>query len=153
MLSELADRRARQSSLRMALAKGNAIGRPNPTWYGLFPEFGTLYHDGSDTRPGLYLKNFGLTGNHHLMAFPRRRLLRARKCFRPNQIPETLQGPRVLATRAHKISNACSAPHAIFKGCREWRIDSTRFPNFDNSTGVNPRSRTVRGLRELFIGT
>jgi len=54
----------------------------------------------------------------------------------PELIPENLQGPRVLPPETHKFRMLAGAPHAIFKGGREWRVDSMRFPISTTVTGV-----------------
>jgi oxalate decarboxylase/phosphoglucose isomerase-like protein (cupin superfamily) len=45
-------------------------------------------------------------------------------------------GPRVSPPETHKFRMLAGAPHAIFKGGREWHIDSTRFPISTTVTGV-----------------
>jgi oxalate decarboxylase len=49
---------------------------------------------------------------------------------------ENLHGPRIAPPETHKFRMLAGAPHAIFKGGREWRIDSTRFPISTTITGV-----------------
>src|SRR4029450_154707 len=51
-------------------------------------------------------------------------------------IPENLQGPRISPPETHKFRMLAGAPHKIFKGGREWRVDSTRFPISTTVTGV-----------------
>ena len=49
---------------------------------------------------------------------------------------ENLRGARIAPSETHKFRMLAGAPHAIFKGGREWRIDSTRFPISRTVTGV-----------------
>src|SRR5438876_11926059 len=68
--------------------------------------------------------------------FPKEEVYFARGAIPPEQIPENLQGPRVSPPETHKFRMLAGAPHAVFKGGREWRIDSTRFPISSTVTGV-----------------
>jgi oxalate decarboxylase len=104
---------------------------------GYFSEFGTFSITdwiGHVPKP-LLAKNFGLPESA-FDGFPREEVYFARGAIPPSQIPENLQGPRVSPPDTHKFRMLAGAPHAVFKGGREWRIDSTRFPISTTITGV-----------------
>ena len=104
---------------------------------GYFSEFGTFSITdwvGHVPKP-LLAKNFSLPESA-FDGFPTGEVYFARGAVPPAQIPENLQGPRISPPEAHKFRMLDGAPHAIFKGGREWRIDSTRFPISTTVTGV-----------------
>ena len=104
---------------------------------GYFSEFGTFSITdwiGHAPKP-LLAKNFGLAEST-FDGFPKEEVYFARGSIPPEPIPENLQGPRVSPPETHKFRMLAGAPHAIFKGGREWRIDSTRFPISTTVTGV-----------------
>src|SRR5580704_8319372 len=104
---------------------------------GYFSEFGTFSITdwiGHAPEP-LLAKNFGLPESA-FDGFPKEEVYFARGSVPPEQIPENLQGPRVSPPETHRFRMLAGAPHAIFKGGREWRIDSTRFPISKTVTGV-----------------
>ena len=64
-----------------------------------------------------------------------RGVLRPRLCRRPRAAGATpLQG-RKLPPQTHKYELLEQPPHAVYKGGREWRVDSTRFPISKTITG------------------
>jgi oxalate decarboxylase len=71
-----------------------------------------------------------------LDGFPSEEVYFARGAIPPEQTPENLQGPRVSPPQTHKFRMLSEAPHGVFKGGREWRVDSTRFPIATTITGV-----------------
>ena len=104
---------------------------------GYFSEFGTFsitdWIGHAPTR--LLAKNFSLPESA-FDGFPKEEIYFARGAVPPEPIPENLQGPRISPPETHKFRMLAGAPHAIFKGGREWRIDSTRFPISTTVTGV-----------------
>ncbi len=101
-----------------------------------FSEFGTFSVSdwiGHAPKP-LLAKNFGLSESA-FDRFPMEEVYFARGAIPPDRIPENLQGPRVSPPETHKFRMLAGAPHAVFKGGREWRIDSTRFPISTTTTG------------------
>ena len=104
---------------------------------GYFSEFGTFSISdwiGHVPKP-LLAKNFGLDESA-FDDFPKDEVYFARGAVPPDQIPENLQGPRVSPPETHKFRMLSDAPHGVFEGGREWRIDSTRFPIATTITGV-----------------
>ena len=104
---------------------------------GYFSEFGTFSITdwiGHAPKP-LVAKNFSLPESS-FDGFPRQEVYFARGTIPPDEIPENLQGLRVSPPETHKFRMLAGAPHAVFKGGREWRIDSTRFPISTTMTGV-----------------
>jgi len=104
---------------------------------GYLSEFGTFsITDWIGQAPkSLLAKNFGLPESA-LDGFPSEEVYFARGVIPPEQIPENLQGPRVAPPQTHKFWMLSEAPHGVFKGGREWRVDSTRFPISTTITGV-----------------
>ena len=104
---------------------------------GYFSEFGTFsITDWIGHAPkSLLAKNFGLPESA-FDGFPSEEVYFARGAIPPEQIPENLQGPRVAPPQTHKFRMLSEAPHGVFKGGREWRVDSTRFPISTTITGV-----------------
>jgi oxalate decarboxylase len=104
---------------------------------GYFSEFGTFSITdwiGHAPKP-LLAKNFGLPESA-FDGFPKEEVYFARGAIPPEQISENLQGPRVSPPETHKFRMLADAPHGVFKGGREWRIDSSRFPISTTITGV-----------------
>ncbi len=104
---------------------------------GYFSEFGTFSITdwiGHVPKP-LLAKNFGVPESA-FDGFPKEEVYFARGAVPPDQTPENLQGPRVSPPETHKFRMLAGAPHAVFRGGREWRIDSTRFPISTTVTGV-----------------
>src|SRR5207247_9508294 len=104
---------------------------------GYFSEFGTFSITdwiGHAPKP-LVAKNFSLPESS-FDGFPREEVYFARGTIPPDEIPENLQGPRVSPPETHKFRMLAGAAHAVFKGCRGWRIDSTRFPISTTVTGL-----------------
>ena len=104
---------------------------------GYFSEFGTFsITDWIGHAPeALLAKNFGLPRSA-VDDFPKEEVYFARGAIPSDQIQENLQGARVAPPQTHKFRMLAGAPHAVFKGGREWRIDSTRFPISTTVTGV-----------------
>jgi len=104
---------------------------------GYFSEFGTFSITdwiGHVPKP-LLAKNFSVPESA-FDGFPKEEVYFARGAVPPDQTPENLQGPRVSPPETHKFRMLAGAPHAVFRGGREWRIDSTRFPISTTVTGV-----------------
>ena len=109
---------------------------------GYFSEFGTFSITdwiGHAPKP-LVAKNFSLPESS-FDGFPREEVYFARGTIPPDEMPENLQGPRVSPPETHKFRMLAGAPHAVFKGGREWRIDSTRFPISTTVTGSRSGTR------------
>jgi oxalate decarboxylase len=104
---------------------------------GYFSEFGTFsITDWIGHAPkSLLAKNFGLPESA-FDGLPGEEVYFARGAIPPEQIPENLQGARVAPPQTHKFRMLSEAPHGVFKGGREWRVDSTRFPISTTITGV-----------------
>jgi oxalate decarboxylase len=104
---------------------------------GYFSEFGTFsITDWMGHAPNsLLAKNFGLPESI-FTGFPKGEVYFARGALPPEPIPENLQGPRPAPPATHKFQMLAEAPHGVFKGGREWRIDSTRFPIATTIAGV-----------------
>ena len=115
---------------------------------GYFSEFGTFsITDWIGHAPkSLLAKNFGLPESA-FDGFPSKEVYFARGAIPPEKIPENLQGPRVAPPQTHKFRMLSEAPHGVFKGGREWRVDSTRFPISTTSHRRNSRPRTWRTSR------
>ena len=80
-------------------------------------------------------KNFGLSESA-FDGFPKEEVYFARGAVPPESIPQNLQGQRLAPPQTHKFRMLSEAPHGVFNGGREWRIDSTRFPIATTITGV-----------------
>ena len=104
---------------------------------GYFSEFGTFsITDWIGHAPkSLLAKNFGLPEST-FDSFPSTEVYFARGAIPPEQTPLNLQGPRVSPPQTHKFRMLSEAPHGVFRGGREWRVDSTRFPVSTTITGV-----------------
>src|ERR1700704_518844 len=103
---------------------------------GYFSEFGTFSITDwiGHTPKALLAKNFGLPESA-FEGFPKDEVYFARGVVPPEQQPIPLQG-RKLPAQTHKFELLEQAPHALYKGGREWRVDSTRFPISKTITGV-----------------
>lgn len=103
---------------------------------GYFSEFGTFSITDwiAHTPRALLAKNFGLPESF-FEGFPRKEVYFARGDVPPAQPAAPLQG-RKLPPLTHKYEMLAQAPHAVFKGGREWRVDAARFPISKTITGV-----------------
>jgi oxalate decarboxylase len=115
---------------------------------GYFSEFGTFSISdwvGHTPKP-LLAKNFGIPESA-LDGFPTKEVYFARGALPPEKAATPLQGVR-LPPETHRYQFKTEDPHRVFKGGREWRVDSTRFPISKTVTGeiveLDPG-----GLREL----
>jgi oxalate decarboxylase len=103
---------------------------------GYFSEFGTFSITdwiGHTPKP-LLAKNFGVPESA-FDGFPKDEVYFARGAVPPQEQSVPLQG-RKLPPQTHKFELLEQAPHALFKGGREWRVDSSRFPISKTITGV-----------------
>jgi oxalate decarboxylase len=103
---------------------------------GYFSEFGTFSITdwiGHTPKP-LLAKNFGVPESA-FDGFPKDEVYFARGAVPPTEQTIPLQGRR-LPPQTHKFELLEQAPHALFKGGREWRVDSSRFPISKTITGV-----------------
>jgi oxalate decarboxylase len=103
---------------------------------GYFSEFGTFsITDWLGHAPkALLAKNFGLPESA-FDGFPKDEVYFARGAKPPVEQSVPLQG-RKLPPLTHKYEMLEQPPHAEFKGGREWRVDSSRFPISKTVTGV-----------------
>lgn len=103
---------------------------------GYFSEFGTFSITDwlGHTPKHILAKNFGLPESA-FEDFPKREVYFARGAIPPEEQSMPLQG-RKLPPLTHKYEMLSQAPHAIFKGGREWRVDSSKFPISKTITGV-----------------
>jgi oxalate decarboxylase len=115
---------------------------------GYFSEFGTFSISdwiGHIPKP-LLAKNFGVPEST-FDGFPTEEVYFARGTL-PPEVPATpLQGLK-LPPQTHKFEFLEQVPHGVFKGGREWRVDSSRFPISKTMTGV-VLDLEAGGLREL----
>ncbi len=103
---------------------------------GYFSEFGTFSISdwlGHTPKP-LLAKNFGVPAST-FDGFPKEEVYFARGPVPPTKPATPLQGWK-LPPLTHKYQLLAQPPHAVFKGGREWRVDSTRFPISKTVTGV-----------------
>lgn len=103
---------------------------------GYFSEFGTFSISdwiGHTPKP-LLAKNFGVPESA-FDGFPKDEVYFARGPVPPQEQSIPLQG-RKLPSQTHKFELLEQPPHALFKGGREWRVDSSRFPISKTVTGV-----------------
>jgi oxalate decarboxylase len=115
---------------------------------GYFSEFGTFSITdwiGHTPKP-LLAKNFGVPEST-FDGFPKDEVYFARGAVPPHEQSIPLQG-RKLPPYTHKFELLEQAPHALYKGGREWRVDSSRFPISKTVTGVI-LDLEPGGLREL----
>ncbi|QVL32081.1 cupin domain-containing protein [Telmatocola sphagniphila] len=103
---------------------------------GYFSEFGTFSISDwlGHTPKALLAKNFGLPESS-FDGFPKEEVYFARGAVPPTEPAVPLQG-RKLPALTHKYQLLEQPPHKVFKGGREWRLDSTRFPISKTITGV-----------------
>jgi oxalate decarboxylase len=103
---------------------------------GYFSEFGTFSITDwiGHTPKALLAKNFGVPESH-FDGFPKEEVYFAQGAVPPQKQSIPLQG-RKLPPQTHKFELLEQEPHALFKGGREWRVDSTRFPISKTVTGV-----------------
>jgi oxalate decarboxylase len=103
---------------------------------GYFSEFGTFSITdwiGHTPKP-LLAKNFGLPEST-FDNFPKDEVYFARGPIPPEKPAVPLQGVK-LPPETHKYALLAEPPHGVFRGGREWRLDSTRFPISKTITGV-----------------
>jgi oxalate decarboxylase len=103
---------------------------------GYFSEFGTFSITdwiGHTPKP-LLSKNFGLP-EATFEKFPKEEVYFARGPIPPEKPAKPLQGWK-LPPETHKYRMLAQPPHAVFKGGREWRVDSNQFPISKTITGV-----------------
>jgi oxalate decarboxylase len=115
---------------------------------GYFSEFGTFSITdwiGHTSKP-LLSKNFGLPESA-FDSFPKSEVYFARGPLPSAEKPPNLQG-REEPPQTHKFRMLAEPPHSEYKGGREWRVDSTRFPISTTVTGV-VLDLEPGGLREL----
>src|SRR5437016_6755472 len=102
---------------------------------GYFSEFGTFSITdwiGHTPKP-LLAKNFGVPEST-FEGFPKDEVYFARGALPPEKAATPLQGVR-LPPETHRYQFLTEDPHRVFKGGREWRVDSTRFPISKTITG------------------
>jgi oxalate decarboxylase len=103
---------------------------------GYFSEFGTFSITdwiGHAPKP-LLAKNFRLP-EAAFDTFAKEEVYFARGAVPPEIAAAPLQGWK-LPPQTHKYRLLAQAPHGIYKGGREWRVDSSRFPISKTITGV-----------------
>jgi oxalate decarboxylase len=115
---------------------------------GYFSEFGTFSISDwiGHTPKSLLSKNFGLPESA-FNSFPRSEVYFARGPLPSAEKPPNLQG-REEPPQTHKFRMLAEPPHSVYKGGREWRVDSSRFPISTTMTGV-VLDLEPGGLREL----
>jgi oxalate decarboxylase len=115
---------------------------------GYFSEFGTFSITDwlGHTPPALLSKNFGMPQST-FDNFPKQEVYFARGAQPSAKKPPDLQG-REEPPQTHKFRMLAEPPHAVYKGGREWRVDSTRFPISTTVAGV-VLELEPGGLREL----
>jgi len=103
---------------------------------GYFSEFGTFSITDwvGHTPPALLAKNFGLP-EAAFATFPKEEVYFARGKPPPAEPSVPLQGWK-LPPETHKYRLLAQPPHATYRGGREWRVDSSRFPIAKTITGV-----------------
>src|SRR6185295_1043258 len=103
---------------------------------GYFSEFGTFSITDwiGHTPKALLAKNFGLPETA-FDAMPKEEVYFARGKPPPAEPSVPLQGWK-LPPETHKYRLLAQPPHATYRGGREWRVDSTRFPIAKTITGV-----------------
>jgi oxalate decarboxylase len=115
---------------------------------GYFSEFGTFsITDWIGHVPiPLLAKNFGVPEST-FNGFPKNEVYFAVGAIPPEKRSTPIQGLKPVPL-THKHSLLSGVPHAVFKGGREWRVDSTDFPISKTVTGV-VLDLDPGGLREL----
>ena len=103
---------------------------------GYFSEFGTFSITDwvGHAPPALLAKNFGLP-EAAFANFPKEEVYFARGAPPPAEPSVPLQGWK-LPPETHKYRLLAQPPHATYRGGREWRVDSSRFPIAKTITGV-----------------
>lgn len=103
---------------------------------GYFSEFGTFSITDwiGHTPRALLAKNFGLP-EATFDKFPTEEVYFARGAVPPAAPAVPLQGWR-LPPQTHRYRLLAQPPHAVYKGGREWRVDSTRFEISKTMTGA-----------------
>ena len=103
---------------------------------GYFSEFGTFSITDwiGHTPKALLAKNFGLPESA-FETMPKEEVYFARGKPPPAEPSVPLQGWK-LPPETHKYRLLAQPPHATYRGGREWRVDSTRFPIAKTITGV-----------------
>lgn len=104
---------------------------------GYFSEFGTFSISDwlGHAPPALLAKNFDVP-EAAFAGFPKKEVYfargpRATTPAPPNHAAATSDPPL-----SHKFRMLSEAPHAVYRGGREWRVDSSRFPLATTITGV-----------------
>ena len=103
---------------------------------GYFSEFGTFSISdwiGHTAKP-LLAKNFGLPESD-FDGFPKDEVYFARGAVPPEKLTTPLAGWK-LPPLTHKHQLLAQPAHRVYKGGREWRVDSTQFPISKTVTGV-----------------
>jgi oxalate decarboxylase len=103
---------------------------------GYFSEFGTFSITDwiGHTPKAILAKNFGLP-EAAFDTFPKREVYFARGAVPPEKPAAPLQGWK-LPPQTHRYRLLAQAPHAVYKGGREWRVDASRFPISKTIAGV-----------------
>jgi oxalate decarboxylase len=103
---------------------------------GYFSEFGTFSVTDwiGHTPKALLAKNFGVPEST-FDGFPEDEVYFARGAIPPEKPVAPLQGWK-LPPLTHKYQLLAQPPHRVFRGGREWRVDSTSFPISKTITGV-----------------
>lgn len=103
---------------------------------GYFSEFGTFSITDwiGHTPKALLAKNFGVPEST-FDSFPKEEVYFARGAAPPDRPATPLQGWR-LPPDTHKFRMLLQQPHGVYKGGREWRVDSSKFPISKTITGV-----------------
>jgi oxalate decarboxylase len=115
---------------------------------GYFSEFGTFSITDwlGHTPKALLAKNFGLP-EEAFNGFPTKEVYFARGAVPPEKPATPLHGV-TQPPATHRYQLLSEQPHRVFKGGREWRVDSTRFPISKTITGVI-LELDIGALREL----
>ncbi len=103
---------------------------------GYFSEFGTFSISDwiGHTPKALLAKNFGVPESA-FDGFPTEEVYFARGAAPPAKLTTPLQGWK-LPPLTHKHQLLAQPPHRVFRGGREWRVDSSSFPISKTVTGV-----------------
>jgi oxalate decarboxylase len=103
---------------------------------GYFSEFGTFSISDwiGHTPKTLLAKNFGVPESA-FEGFPKEEVYFARGAVPPEKPSIPLEGLK-LPAETHKFELLDQGPHKVYKGGREWRVDSTRFPISKTVTGT-----------------